>query len=150
MWTWRLTVRWPVRQVFLFYMSVSWSNLRVWCCFSFSPSMHMCGPTRQSSPQMSIHFLHAEKSQPLMHHCCLMLVFVGKNSKVVASLWFRWQAPTSASILVLYIMWYGLKDLSEKDFVATRLWDLWSGLEHGYPKTVWLEWSLWVQPHCIP
>lgn len=43
MWTWRLTVRWPVRQVVLFNMSVSWSNLRVWFCVSFSPSMHTYG-----------------------------------------------------------------------------------------------------------
>lgn len=35
MWTWRLTVRWPVKQVVLSNMSVCWSNLSVWWCFQF-------------------------------------------------------------------------------------------------------------------
>lgn len=35
MWTWRLTVRWPVKQVVLSNMSVCWSNLSIWWCFSW-------------------------------------------------------------------------------------------------------------------
>lgn len=77
MWAWRLTVRWPVRQVNLFNMSVSGSNLRVWC---FSQFMHTYGQLNKvlsrcpliSYMQRKVSFLctiAAEKQGGGKHYC---------------------------------------------------------------------------------
>lgn len=58
---------------------------------------------------MSINFLHAEKAHSLMHHCWLVLC-ISKQSGMVISSWFRWDARASTSILVLYKL-YGLSAL---------------------------------------
>lgn len=116
MWTWRLAVRWPVRQVVLFNMSVSWSNLRVWCCFSFSLSMHtdICVQYGQADKVVSRCLLIYSMQRNVSPSCTTASSFwclLAKKNKVVASSWFRWQAPTSATILGLCMLWYGVSAL---------------------------------------
>lgn len=84
------------------------------------------------------------------------------RSKMVTSYWFRWQAPIFASILVLYMLWYGLSALvawlgSDKLILVVWLWRFeWRGFcgHRALRSLIWsdlilrqlsCEWSLWVQ-----
>lgn len=167
MWTWRLAVRWPVWQVVLFNMSLSWSELRVWCCLSCSPSMHTHGQINQVVSESPDVLKFPNVQRKVSRSCtaastrrCLL----APSSTAASSPWFRRQAPTSAGVLRLSVLQRGFSALvawlgSDKLMLAAGLlrleWKRFCGrwalrsliwIRAQLSKDSWAEeWSLWVQ-----